>query len=529
MDSLQINPVLGLQQEKELNCQLRAENTRLLGENRQLQLLNLGLTAPDAGTEVEFARDRLNNFFMQAPAGIAILGGSDFIFELVNSRYQHVFPDRILLGKAAIVAFPELEGTAIWDVIRKVYETGVSFEGREVLIPLARTAGGIPEDRFFNVIYQARRNKLQQIDGMLIFSFEVTDMVLVKRQLQQSERRFRVILDALPQIAWTSTISGEISFVNQRWYDFTGLDFEQNRDNLWALTIHADDLPSALETVSTIMREVRSGELEFRKLRKDGVYRWHLCRMQPVLNEEGTLLFWIGTATDIEDLKWLQQQKDDFVNIASHELKTPLTSLQISIQLLAERISFLSPTLVNTLIQRASKNMDKVTGLVEDLFNAGKLSQNQLELNKTWFLPVVLLEDFCHELQQAGRYTIEFSGRTDLMLYADAKRIEQVFINILNNAIKYAPESRMISIHISNTSERIQVSIIDQGPGIPAELIPHLFDRYYHVEHHGFQKTGLGLGLYICAEILHRHAGTIWVNSEPGMGSTFSFDLPLLS
>lgn len=531
------------------NSQLEAYNKKLNSSNYALRALNAdlqrlhfsnhepGVKSPDldalkmqnylfAQAEAEVSRDKINKFYMQAPAGICILDGPDLVFELVNPLYQSIFPSRILLGKSALIAMPELLNNPIWQIMKQVFLTGISFEGKELQIPLARIPGGPVENRYFNVIYQARRNDLNEIDGLIIFSFEVTDLVLVKRELEHSEKRFRVILDALPQIAWTSNVDGDISFVNQRWYDFTGLDFEKNKHNLWALTLHEDDLGPVSKQVELFMSQVKAGEVEFRKKRHDGIYRWHLARMQPVLNADGKLLFWIGTATDIEDLKWLQQQKDDFVNIASHELKTPLTSLQISIQLLEQRMKVLSPELINVLVCRAAQNMNKVVNLVEDLLNAGKLSQGQLEMDKSWFLPVNLVQNYCQDLNMVGNYQVVFSGDTDRRIFGDAKRIEQVFINIFNNAIKYAADSKIITVFISQVEGYVKIDIADKGPGISAELIPRLFDRYYHVENRGFQNTGLGLGLYICAEIVKKHGGHIEVASKVGSGSTFSFTIP---
>lgn len=523
------------------NKTLRASNMGLRNLNLDLQLSHLTYQKTDKNLEntvitngvrsafnleTDNTRNRLTDFFMQAPAGICILDGPELVFELVNPRFQAIFSTRDLLGKVALTALPELLGNPIWEIVQQVYLTGKTLESKELHIPLAKFTGGPLESRFFNIIYQARRNDLNKIDGLIIFGFEVTEMVTAKKEIEQSEKRFRVVLDALPHIAWTSNADGGINFVNQRWYDYTGLDFEKNKNNLWALTLHADDLAGVIEQVTVFMSEVRMGEVEFRKKRKDGIYRWHLARMQPVLNNTGNLLFWVGTSTDIEDLKWLQQQKDDFVNIASHELKTPLTSLQISLQLLEQRMPQLSPALIKTLISKASGSINKVVNLVDDLLNAGKLSQGELELSKSWFSAASLVSKYGKNLSQAGKHSILFTGNTDSLLFGDAGHIEQVFTNIFNNAIKYAPASEIILVAISHIDDFVKVSISDKGPGITEDLIPHLFDRYYQVENRGFQNTGLGLGLYICAEIVRKHGGQISVESKLNKGTTISFTLP---
>src|ERR1700754_3268319 len=128
-----------------------------------------------AQAEVERQRDRLKRFFLQAPAGICILDGPDFVFELVNPPYQQLFPNRELLGKPLLEALPELKDQPIPDILRDVYTSGITFEGKELLAPLARTIGGPVEDRYFNFIYQARQDANGEIDGILVFVIEVTD------------------------------------------------------------------------------------------------------------------------------------------------------------------------------------------------------------------------------------------------------------------------------------------------------------------------------------------------------------------
>lgn len=151
-----------------------------------------------AQAETKNERDRLHRFFMQAPAGVCIFDGPDLVFELVNPLYQKLFPGRDLLGKPVLEAVPEIEGQPIWDVLQGVYKTGKTFEGNELLIPLKRTDDGPVEDRYFNFIYQARYNSLGKVDGMMVFVIEVTETVLSKQKIEESERRFRSMVEQSP-------------------------------------------------------------------------------------------------------------------------------------------------------------------------------------------------------------------------------------------------------------------------------------------------------------------------------------------
>jgi two-component system CheB/CheR fusion protein len=236
----------------------------------------------------------------------------------------------------------------------------------------------------------------------------------------------------------------------------------------------------------------------------------------------------VGTATDIHELRLLQQQKDDFISIASHELKTPITALKASLQLLNRMKHDPSPTILPILIEQSNKSLDKVSVLIQDLLYANKVNEGQLHLNQKPFILYKLIDDCCHYIRIEDLFTIITEGDRELEVYADADRVNQVVINFINNAIKYAPESKDIHVCIERMNDMAKVSVIDKGPGIPPEKMQYLFDRYYRVDTSGSQYSGLGLGLYISSEIIKRHNGQIGVNSEIGKGSTFWFTLPLL-
>ncbi|MDB5025635.1 MAG: domain S-box protein [Mucilaginibacter sp.] len=345
--------------------------------------------------------------------------------------------------------------------------------------------------------------------------------------LTESEGRLKLILDALPQIAWTNTVAGEADFYNRRWYEYTGIDVDENDPWKWKEALHPDDLTYCLDSYWAILQSNEPGEFEIREKEKHGMYRWHLVRMQPLRNEAGEVIHWIGTATDIDDLKQLQQQKDDFISIASHELKTPITSLKVSLQLLDRMKNNPSSEMLPKMISQSRKSMQKISTLVDDLLNVSRIQKGQLPLNKTTFTISELLNSCCNPISITGKHRFHIAGDKELKVHADEHRIEQVMINFITNAVKYAPNSTDISIIIQKENNQVKVSVMDKGPGIPKDKIPHLFDRYYRVDSTGYHASGLGLGLYISSEIIKRHGGEIGTESELGKGSTFWFTLPL--
>jgi len=347
------------------------------------------------------------------------------------------------------------------------------------------------------------------------------------RELEDSEHKLQSIMDSIPQIAWTSNMHAEVDFYNQRWFEYTGLTYEETKLLGWEAVVHPDDLSYTIEQYKSIVENGVGGEFEIREKNKNGAYRWHLVRIRPIKDENGAVRLWTGTATDIQDLKQLQQQKDDFISIASHELKTPVTTLKASLQLIDKMKSSSGDDRFTDIIGRANRSMSRMTTLIDDLLNVGKFSQGQFLLNKeaiTLSKPVI---DCCNHIRAAGANNIRITGDMELRVNADADRIEQVLTNFINNAIKYAPKSEEIKVHIESTVNNAKVSVADEGPGISPEKIPHLFDRYFRIDDNGNSNSGLGIGLYICSEIIKKHEGEIGVDTELGKGSTFWFTLPV--
>lgn len=347
------------------------------------------------------------------------------------------------------------------------------------------------------------------------------------KALAESEMRFRIMMETIPQIAWTNTVDGQVTFYNQRWYDYTGLKRGDFNNVGLETAIHPDDLENVLDHYRSIRQKADGGELQIRVKRADGIYLWHLVRLMPVQNELGAVHLWVGTATDIQQLKLLQQQKDDFISIASHELKTPITSLKASLQLLDKYKNDPSSTIFSKFLGMANKSLDKVNVLIQDLLNASKVNEGQLHLNKKRYALSTVMDDCCDHVRSEGIFTIRTECVNHVDVFADQGRIEQIIVNFVNNAMKYASESKEILIKLEKVDNMAKVSVIDKGPGISAEKLPHLFERYYQVDSSGIQYSGLGLGLYICAEIIKKHHGHIGVESEVSKGSTFWFTLPL--
>lgn len=235
--------------------------------------------------------------------------------------------------------------------------------------------------------------------------------------------------------------------------------------------------------------------------------------------------------TDITEQKELEKQKDEFLNMVSHELKTPITSLKMFIDLQRQQLKEDKPQKANYFNERIKDQAEKLTELTNDLLDVSRIQTNKLRFNKEGFDMASVIADTVEGIQgTTHKHEIVVEEKNTNKVYGDQYRINQVLVNLLSNAIKYSPNGGKIYIKVKKENNYIVVSVQDSGIGISKSHQQKIFERLYQVTDPQ-EKTfpGLGLGLYISKEIVERHNGKIWVKSTKGKGSTFYFSLPLYS
>ncbi|MDQ0638717.1 PAS domain S-box-containing protein [Pedobacter sp. W3I1] len=373
-------------------------------------------------------------------------------------------------------------------------------------------------------------NKIAAINAAL---YEITDrkkfekeLVIAKKQADLERKRFAFLADLIPEIIWTADTYGHIDYVNERFFQYFNIDHRIVHSRRLLLRIHPEERKLFMTEWRACFGTGRELNITLRLEGEQGIHKWHLIKGAPHQDEYGKLTKWFGSCFNIDDHVKALQKKDDFISIASHELKTPVTSLKASLQLLDRLKSEIQSKKIISLIDQAIRNAGKVNTLISDLLNASQMSQGQLHLNKKSFYISEILKDCCNHLNE-DLHRVTFEGDVSLTLFGDQDRISQVITNFINNAVKYAPQSKIIKISVRQLSKSIKVAVIDDGPGISKDKQEHLFDRYYRVDSNGAQVSGLGLGLYISAEIIRKHDGTIGVDSSPGKGASFWFTIPL--
>lgn len=269
-----------------------------------------------------------------------------------------------------------------------------------------------------------------------------------------------------------------------------------------------------------------SFSLETILIRKDGSTIW--VNVTSILFPDAGKSLGYTIIEDITEKRALRLHKEEFLSIASHELKSPITSLKAVLQLL-NRMLKKEVTITEKITNLASEAQlytGKLIHLVEDLLNTSKYERGELHLHRINFPLSHVIDGCCNHVRLDRKHYVSHSGDLSTVVFADRHKIDQILVNLVNNAVKYAPESEEIIIAVEQLDHKTKISVTDRGNGIPAADIPHLFDRYYQVEKGEKQGSGLGLGLYISSEIIKKHGGEIGVESVVGEGSTFWFTLP---
>jgi PAS domain S-box-containing protein len=376
-----------------------------------------------------------------------------------------------------------------------------------------------------NVVYDKAGNALRTYGTAL----DITEEKETERILKESEEKYRLIADAVPHMVWEVELDGTISYINKQWADYSGLSLEELNHGGWSKVLHPEDAEMVGKGWMDAFANKKTYVGECRIKNPDGGYSWFTLKTVPIKNDKDDVELWIGTATDIHDKKIAEQQKDEFISIASHELKTPVTSIKGFTQILLMKFEKEGNNEAADLLSRMDNQVNKLTKLIIDLLDATKIENGQLKFAKENFDFNELVMEVSEEMQRTTESHEIKANLTDTkMVSGDRNRIGQVIINLVSNAIKYSPNAKEVIITSTVEKNNIKLCVKDFGIGIPEEKIANVFDRFFRV---GGDKQytfpGLGLGLFISSEIIKRHNGKITVQSTLKKGSTFCFTLPL--
>lgn len=429
------------------------------------------------------------------------------------------------------------------------------------------------------IIISVIRGRLERANRQALISLQKEE------QARRTDIKFRMLAETVPQIVWITDPGGLNIFFNQKWVDYTGMTMEESSGHGWNKPFHPDDQQRAWEAWRNAVKTGGVYSLECRLRRKDGTYHWWLIRGEALHDQNGKIVNWFGTCTDVEEIKQAEaalkraqgeseavnrklqkayekisnlneklerkvealdlarkdaekanRAKDDFLAILSHELRTPLTTILGWSQLLLSKPGVSEPVRDGlTVIER---NAHVQGQLINDLLDVSRIQVGRLVLEARIVEVDEILKLAIQSIQRiadAKSVTIKAEFYTTrCMVFADPIRMQQVFWNLLTNAIKFTPSGGQICVHLATKESRngriAEIQVIDNGRGIKKEFISRIFDRFSQEDSSMARKYGgLGLGLTLVKNLVELQDGTVSVESQgEGKGSRFTVDFPLV-
>lgn len=422
---------------------------------------------------------------------------------------------------------PKLIGKSVWEVFPEIIDSefyGKYFRAVATHQSLSFEKHYPPQNKYFEI------HAYPSQDGLSVYFNDITRRKEVEEVLKEKEERFRFLAQSLPQIIWTSDYKGKIDYFNKKWFEYTGFECENSKTGCACLAeaLHPDDKEKVQKKMSRFIKKRKAYELEVRFKRKDGQYLWHLIRALPIENKSGVITKWIATSTDIDQKRKLEERKDEFIGTASHELKTPITTIKAFTQLLQKKFSSDKFPEVNLYLYKMDNQINRLKSLINDLLDVSKIQAGKLEFVDREFNLDELIREIAEDMQQIeSSHKITVKGEARKNIFGDRYRIGQIITNLLSNAIKYSPKADEVILYVSSDNQKITIAVKDFGIGVPIEETNKIFGRFYRISGiNGLRFDGMGLGLHIAKEIIRRHKGNIWVESTQGKGSTFYVTLP---
>lgn len=554
--------------EQTLNEELYATNEELSSVNEELAATNEELAQTqeilqDSLERLRITEDRFRSFVAAAPFPIAVYEGREMRIVLANQAVMDVWgKGNDVIGKCYAEILPELGDQGIYPLLDQVFTSGKAFHGRDQQVDLV--INNVLQPFYFNYSFTPLFDAEGKVYGVMNTAADVTDLHIAKQKVEQNEQNLHnMILQAPVAICILLGEEHTITVANELMIELWGKPRQDviNKPVFEALPdARGQGLEEAMATVLNTGEPFIANSVPVELIRHgkpETVYQNFVYA--PYRDSEGKIQGLIAITIDVtshvlakmdlqtseaelretkqhleqklEAGRQIQRQKDDFIGMASHELKTPLTSLTAIVQLLQRTLKDGAQSFVPDALEKANHQVRRMTYMINSFLNISRLESGKILIEKESFLLDDLLRSIIDETRLiVSSHTIELKPTRPISIYADPDKIGSVISNLISNAVKYSKSGTSIILECELEANWITVHVTDQGMGIHAADREKIFERYWRVESSRTQHiAGFGIGLYLSAEIINRHDGKIWVESEPDRGSRFSFSLPLSS
>jgi PAS domain S-box-containing protein len=536
----------------------------------------------EANQALSEERQHLRGLFQQAPGFMAALGGPDHVFTMANAAYLQLIGRENIVGKPVRDALPEVVGQGFIDLLDRVYHSGQPFVGRSIRVHLRQSSGDVREERFLDFVYQPIFDPDGQVSGIFVQGHDVTEQKRSEEALRESEERFRAIANSIDQLIWATQPDGHHDYYNQRWYEYTGVPEGSTDGEAWNGMFHPDDQERAWGVWRHCLATGEPYHIEYRLRHRSGEYRWVLGRAQAVRDEEGRIKRWFGTCTDIHDLRQAQdalresreralrteeetrrlasilaervteldaanEEIQRFAYIVSHDLRAPLVNVmgftselegaQAEIERFYRNVRQADSNLISPETRAAiESDLPEAIGFIRSsTVKMDKLIRAILKLSREGRRVLAPEPIDMAQLLEAQRHSVahQLHERSAILLIeplpdltSDRLAIEQIFGNLIDNAVKYLHPSRpgRIAVRGRHLGANVIYEIEDNGRGIDPKDFERIFDLF---RRSGVQdQQGEGIGLAHVRALVRRLGGTISVSSRLGEGSIFTVVLP---
>jgi PAS domain S-box-containing protein len=402
----------------------------------------------------------------------------------------------------------------------------------------------IKNDQFVMVDFSITPLKNQQgkIENLMLLAMDVdqrteslNDNIRLCRALKRQKKFTEKIISDIPGVVWelnrkSKTDTFHLSFASDYMETMLGYKISDlnNDENFWQEMIFDEDRKAVFREIELVYRKQKQRTCRFRCISADGKQVWVESRFSADVDESGNSVGVGGILFDISEKVKSEKIKNDFINIASHEIKTPLTTIKAFSQIVEKRISLFDKRGAIKYLTRMEVYIDKLNQLINEFMEYSKFETGKME----YFWEIIDIDKLVREVVSDmqliyGNYKLLVSGKTDKKIVGDKNKISQLIINLISNGVRYSPGTNKIDIEIKDEQDEVIIAFEDYGIGIDSTNKKKIFDKFFRVQTDNSKVDGVGLGLYICREIIKRHHGKIWVDSKLNRGSIFYISFPL--
>ncbi len=441
-----------------------------------------------------------------------------------------------------ILADEQLEAKGVLSYIRQAFagETAfipaIEYDPNETIPNQTRHQDPV---RWVAAVAYPLKDDAGKVREVVLVHDDITARRRAEAALRESEEKLRLMADTIPQLAWMARPDGHIFWYNRRWYEYTGTTPEQMEGWGWQSVHDPDVLPKVLERWKGSIASGEPFDMVFPLRGVDRQFHPFLTRVNPLRDENGRILYWFGTNTDISDIKRMEEalrdadrRKDEFLATLAHELRNPLAPIRNSLQILK------MPRVDAAMVQKTRDMMERqvhhLVRLVDDLLDVSRVMRGKIELRKeTVELATVVARavETAQPLIEVQGHRLELSLPSEsLLLDADPVRLAQVVGNLLTNAAKYTEANGHIRLTAQRDGDQAVLRVRDNGIGVAPDMLPHVFELFVQVDPASTKaQGGLGIGLTLVKNLVEMHGGTVEARSDgTDKGSEFVVRLPLM-